>query len=419
MIIKSLKNQADSLTKNTIYSYFAHFSDYLLNLIFLPFIAKTLGVIEFGIVGIMQSYGLVLTLIFEFGSPLVATRTVARKSKNKKKINFFLSKTILLKIIILPFICIISFILYHSIPLFKQNYNYLIIVVLGSFFQGISPTWYFHGLQQMKKIAIPKFLVRLISFLLIFNFVKTPNHGWIVLLLFSAANVFLCVYFLIIMTKNTGFIRLVGLSDLKEIFNYSKNSFLITIVPVLYQNISLIILSVFTNPLQLGLFYGANKIYRAFNSLFSPISNSFFPRISSISQKNNKKFKSTLSKYLFGIFALSLVFLVFILVFSKYLILLLLGQSYLPANETLILFSLVLPLTAISNALGRQGLMYLNKDYNYLISQVSSSIIAFLIFLFFVKKFNINAFPISLIFFEIISIISICFYFKNAIRNNR
>jgi len=68
-------------------------------------------------------------------------------------------------------------------------------------------------------------------------------------------------------------------------------------------------------------------------------------------------------------------------------------------------------LTAVSNALGRQWLMAINKDFFYLIVQLFSSLIAFIAFLFFINGFGIKALPISLIFYEASAIIMIIIFF--------
>ena len=49
-----------------------------------------------------------------------------------------------------------------------------------------------------------------------------------------------------------GLFRIGGLSESINIFVESTPSFFITIIPILYQSISVFILSVYVNPLQLG-----------------------------------------------------------------------------------------------------------------------------------------------------------------------
>ena len=91
---------------------------------------------------------------------------------------------------LITLVFIISILVTTFIPFFLKNQIYFIIVVLGSVFQGVSPTWYFQGFEKMKKIALSKIIFRLVGFLLILIFVKSPNDGWIVLAAFSSSSFF-------------------------------------------------------------------------------------------------------------------------------------------------------------------------------------------------------------------------------------
>ena len=92
----------------------------------------------------------------------------------------------------------------------------------------------------------------------------------------------------------------------------------------------------------------------------------------------------------------------------------------LPIDKVLTLFSFTLPLTAVSNSLGRQWLMANNKDVFYSMTQLVSSIIALIIFIFSFNHFGYNAYPISLIIFELTSIFIIAFFiYKNKKRVNK
>ena len=385
----------NSFLSNSFYLYLSHFADFLL-----PFIARTIGAIEFGKIGLAQTFGLSIILFMEFGSTLMATREVARVKGNKVKLKEFIEELTTFKIFLIPIVIATSIIIIFLVPVFLNNPHYVFFVVTGSIFQGISPNWYFQGIEKMKKTALSKLIFRSVGFALIVLFIKSPNDGWIVLASFSLSSALICAYLYYELVKKIGFLSLSLFNKSKFIFEKSIYSFLITLVPVIYQNISVFALSVFVSPIQLGFFFGANRIYRAFNSLFSPVSQAFFPRISSLNSQNKIAFEKLIKSYLLLLTSVGIIFFVVIYLFTENIIYVLLGNEFAESKKLLRIFSFVLPLTAISNALGRQWMMALNKEFFYSIIQIFSSIISLILLLFLIDGFGVKSFPISLILYE-------------------
>ena len=83
-----------SLLTNSFYLYLSHFADYILALFLLPFIARSIGAIEFGKIGLTQTFGMLIILLMEFGSSLMATREVARLKKDKPNLKHFIEQLI-------------------------------------------------------------------------------------------------------------------------------------------------------------------------------------------------------------------------------------------------------------------------------------------------------------------------------------
>ena len=399
-----------SLVNNSFYLYLSHFADYILTLFLLPFIARIIGPTELGKIGLAQTFGLLIILFMEFGSSLMATREVARIKDDKSSLKEFIEQLTIFKILLIPITFIISLFVINFIPIFIINPHYVIIVVLGAIFQGISPLWYFQGIEKMKTIAFSKLFFRLIGFIVICFYVKSPSDGWIVLASYSLTSALICIYLYFEIIKRLGSLILIRPYQTKFIFTKSIPSFLITIIPMIYQNISVLILSIFVNPIQLGFYYGASRVYRAFNTLYSPISQAFFPIISSLSNKNKTESTFLIRKYLFLVTTFGLFFFLINFLFAEQIIKVLLGNEFSGSINLLRIFGIVLPLTAISNALGRQWLMVINKDFFYSTVQLFSSLIAFIAFSYFVNGFGVKAFPISLIVYEISAIIMIIIF---------
>ena len=95
----------------------------------------------------------------------------------------------------------------------------------------------------MKKIVTSKIIFRGLALLIIINFVKSPKDAWIVLASFCLTSGFICSYLFIQMFKDLGKVELYKPSGVKKIFDKSKYSFFITIIPAIYQNVSVLILS--------------------------------------------------------------------------------------------------------------------------------------------------------------------------------
>ena len=164
-------------------------------------------------------------------------------------------------------------------------------------------------------------------------------------------------------------------------------------------------MSAFVSPIQLGYYYGANRIYRAFNTLYGPISQAYFPAISSANSSNKTIFKSLLKKYFLLIMVIGLVFFMINYFLAEFIIFNFLGKDYSGAIEILKLFSIVLFLTALSNALGRQWIIGTNKDFYFFSIQSLSSIAGFTFFFFTFKNIGVKALPLSIIIFEIFTIL--------------
>ena len=226
--------------------------------------------IEFGIIGLAQTFGILVVLVMEFGSPIVSTREISRLKGDVKLLKNYVGLVTAFKIYIIPLSCFLTLFAIFSVPIFSENPTYLIIVLIGSIFQGISPFWYFQGIEKMKEIAKSKIIFRSIGFLIIIFFVKSPSDGWIVLTSYTLTNIFICISFYYKIIQQLGYFKLLSLNDCKKIFYKNLQSFAITIIPMIYHNVCIIMLSIFVSPVQLGIFYGINRIYRAFNTLFGP-----------------------------------------------------------------------------------------------------------------------------------------------------
>ena len=107
----SLHNWKDKIKgtvfKNYIYLLMIQGANFILPLITIPYLVRTLGINKFGIVMVAQSFAILLTIITEFGLDMSATRQVALIKNDKKKVSQYFFDVFFLNM----FLVIIAFII--------------------------------------------------------------------------------------------------------------------------------------------------------------------------------------------------------------------------------------------------------------------------------------------------------------------
>ena len=84
MNLKFFNNFKHPLVANPLfYLYFSNFSDSILLLLLLPFIARKFGPSTIGEIGLSQSISLIFLIILEYGFAVSATKSIASSNSHK------------------------------------------------------------------------------------------------------------------------------------------------------------------------------------------------------------------------------------------------------------------------------------------------------------------------------------------------
>ncbi len=390
------------LVANSFYLYLSHFADYLLLLIVLPFISRSLGPITLGNIGLAQTFGLLVLLILEFGFSITATRDVALNPNNKSKTQKLASKIFSFKIYLIPIIIFFTLIIIFVHPIFFYQPELLILAVLSAIFQSFIPSWYFQGIENFKQLAIVKTIFRFLAFCIALIIVREPSDGWLFLMLQALSSFFIAIFLLFFMYKNIGRIKFQQWGKIRTILKSSFSGFIILVLPTVFNNITIFLLSYLISPLLLGYYYGVSRIHRAFNTLYSPIFDSFFPYL--INTYNNDQKKAYNKAKIFNILVsiIGCCFALIIWFSAETIISVILGTDFVPSKNYLRAFGLLLPVTVISYIWGNQWMVIINKEQELSKILLISNIVGIITFLIIVENFKIYAIPISVAFSEII-----------------
>ena len=143
---------------------------------------------------------------------------------------------------------------------------------------------------------------------------------------------------------------------------FGTTDMFIILLPTIFNNIGILLLSYLANPIYMGYYYGISKIHRAFNTLYTPIFESFFPYIVKMYNKDKKIAYDKMKIYNLIIFSIGFIFFIIIWFLSENIIYLLLGNKFISAENYLKAFGFLLPLTVISYIWGNQWMVISGKE---------------------------------------------------------
>lgn len=273
-----------SISKNNLKNLFSLSSiqvlNYILPLITMPYLVRTMGVSGYGLIGFAQSVMMYFLMIIDYGFNITGTRSISINRENKEKINFIYSKIMAAKLLlmILCFLILTGMILF--IPKMRADpLLYLIFygIVIGN---GLFPVFVFQGLEEMGSIGILNFVSKMIFTLGLFVFVKSADDINVVALLNALGYLTMGILAQVIVHSRfrVRYVKVV-FKDVKDALTEGFHLFVANIASTAFTTTNMFVLGLMKGNTAAGYFNLAYTLIRVCGIVITPITQTFYPKV--------------------------------------------------------------------------------------------------------------------------------------------
>lgn len=265
--------------------------EFLIPLITIPYLLRTIGVEKYGMIGFGNSFSLYFGAIVQYGFGVTATRDIARKRNNEASINQIYSNVLTTSALLGIAAVMIATLILMSVPALRKYWPLFILSLGQTIVQSLFPIWLFQGMERMSFITIISTVSKIAFIFGLFLIVHAPSDYIYVPLLGFASAIIVFIYSLwIVSHKFNVTYRLCSISSVSKTLLNGRHAFINQLVPNLYNNTTMFLLGLYTGGYAVGLYSSATKIVDAASSIGYILSNTFLPYLS-INKEHFKLFK--------------------------------------------------------------------------------------------------------------------------------
>ncbi|QXO50166.1 oligosaccharide flippase family protein [Morganella morganii] len=385
--------------------------NYLVPLITLPYLARTLGIAEYGKLNLSLSliqYGI---LFITFGFNLSATREIAKNRNNRKIMSSVFWETISSKVLLLFFSCIMLYYITVYIDKFNSIRYLTVIFFIQLISVAIDPLWFFQGIEKLVKISIITAMIRLINIPLLLFFVhgshdvgKVAAIQSLLLLLISIVNLYLL--------KKENILTFIKIKELKIVraLISSLPLFLGTAAISLYNTSTPLILGLMSNYNEVGIYSAGFKIQMAAVGVFTILGQVIYPRVNNLFSKRTQDGYIFVKKLLIYMLPILLLSLLIFYVLVPPLTVMVLGQDFIGSSEVVKIMSPMLVLVPYSIVLSNNLLLPLGHKHIYYILPIVIGCLHILYTIILSSKFGAIGAACSMLITEVITLVTLIIY---------
>lgn len=407
-----------SVKTNFILNSLRVFSTAIIGVIMMPYINKTLGVVNLGKVEYSNSIINYFLIFSALGIPIYGIREISKVKDDLYK----RTKTVVELLIILFTTSIISYFLLFGLYLLVPNlYNYKDLLILLSttiLLSNIGTEWYFQGMEDQKFITIRFLIIRLFTLLLLFLLVKSKDdylwYAFILVLNVCGSNIFNLIYLL----------RDIKIKELKrQDLNIKKHIkpvltiFIATISINIYLQLDLILLGSLVGDKYVGLYAAANKLVRFIIVFVTIIGSVLLPRLSILFIEDKEQYFNYLKKAFKLILIVAIPASIYIYVFSPEIIYYMAGPEFVEGVLTVKILSPLCIVVGLAYFFGYLVLYVQNKENIYTTAVVISATLSVIINFFLIKIYYQNGAAFVAVLVEIIAILYMLVKSKRYLSN--
>jgi polysaccharide transporter, PST family len=340
------------LKKNFTYLFLLQNANYIIPLILLPYLTKTLGADNFGKISFVQAFITYFILLTDYGFNISTTKEIVRIRGDKDAVSRVFWSTTFTKLLLAfgSFLIIVT--LLFSVQKLNQMTPLVLTASVGVLSTLFFPIWLFQGLEKMAYITWLNIIPRIIILFTTLLIVKKQSDYLTALQLQVGGTLLgaLSCSFLIWHEKIVNF-KLPNFKDIKNNITDGWHIFSSGVATNIYTTTNTVVLGFLTNDSYVGFFAAAEKIIRAIISLFSSVSQVTFPRINAYYLESKQKALDFGGKLLFYSALITFAGGLLLLVTAPMMVKILFGLPQYQETISIIRISSFLPFFAICNGI--------------------------------------------------------------------
>lgn len=370
-----------SIKRNFIFNLIYHIITVIIPIVMTPYLSRTL--LSFGIGQYSFSYSIAsyFIVLANFGFTHYSQREIAKYQGNKKMQSIIFYEILILKLII-SFISTALYVGIIQLSLFKE-YKLLLYIMMPQIFSvGFDITFLFSGNEDFKELAIRNSVIKILTVVCIFVFVKNENHLWLYTLINSLSAVLSALVFFLFARKYIVKVKLNEINikrhikptfklfipalaiNIYSILDRSMLGFMITGNQEVLVNNQIVEKKI--SDIEIGNYDQAEKIIKLITTFIFAYGDVLMPRNALNFQ--NKRFddvKETIYKAVRFCYFLALPSAVGISLIANNFSPWFFGQGYEKVPQLLIVFSPFIIFSSLNYIFGNQYLVATNKDNIY------------------------------------------------------
>ena len=349
---------AQSVKVNYILNLINTGTQMLFPLITFPYVCRVIEADGIGQINFFQSIISYISLFTCLGIPMYAIREIARDRSDVVQMNRTAMEILLLHSMLTLLGYAIVAILCLTVPQIQVNIPLFLILSLTIFFTAIGCEWFYRGIEDFKYITIRGFIIKTVSVVLLFIFVKSKTdllyYGCYTVFGVLGGNIFnffrLRKY---IHRENIIFSELHIKRHVKPVLKV----FSFSVVSSIYLQLNTVLLGFLKNALAVGYFAAATKVMQMLLMMSSCLGSVMMPRASHLIAENKEdEFNRLIQKSYDFTMAIALPMTIGLIFCAPSLITALCGvkfeHSILPSQ----IIAPIILMVAISNVFGIQVL---------------------------------------------------------------
>ncbi|MCK4559662.1 MAG: oligosaccharide flippase family protein [Calditrichia bacterium] len=303
--------------------------NYIVPLVTIPYIVRIIGPEKFGILSIAQAITYYLWIITDYGYSISGVQLISQSEKDSKAGSKIVKNVFTIQFSINLFCFLLLILIFNIYSPFTAYKEIFIFYFFSTTANILLATWLYTGLEKVKFISSLGFIYRIIYVILIFLLLKSENDYFLVPILYSGSMLiggFISVSLMVTKFKYR-FNRSIPLTYL-TFLRQDRQIYISNIFANLYRNSNVLILSIFASEASVGIYSAGEKIVKAIQGTFTPITQSFYPYISRITKTSQSQSIRVIKYTIIFISVIAGSVATSIFVFSDYLTNLAFGENF-------------------------------------------------------------------------------------------